>query len=516
MSWKATAAVREYSSQKGSAFLLMILLADHHSEIGQMIFVSMKHLAAESRMTERNIRYLISRLVESGELYVYGVHRRTKVHVYGIKLPGMPPRETLANVLLGKDAEEFELVPERPSSVEGEKISYSVEIPFLPGAENSAGEQEKFSPAIGKDFPGNRKTFPPTLYIDQDPLENDQNDPPLPPQGEQRQGAVSGGVKPASARKGKKATVDPATIAALQGKGVYPGFGSPTEPDATGPGLDINRNGHSTAEKPQDATKGRSVATDTGVAGPGQPEPASGQPAANDSTAGTPAELRAWFDKEFWPTYPLKVGKKDCLSWVERKKPSRGLRIRIIDAIRARRMVDDAFDAGEMPPTPNPFTWLNGERWDDQIRDRNGRLHTPEEYRNWLETPAIPAATATIALEQDDPEPLPPTDLELLYAELGLRSDDQAGYLAFLSRHKLGESFRATMFYPPVEGDAAVIVFHSQSRCDHIKSRAGESVRRTMNNALVSYYGSKKPAAVYLSVVELRNMMRQEVPDAPV
>jgi hypothetical protein len=65
----------------------------------------------------------------------------------------------------------------------------------------------------------------------------------------------------------------------------------------------------------------------------------------------------------FWKVYPKKVGKKVCLSiWVNRKLDGRHLLL--IHDVRNRVANDQQWINGY---APNPQTYLNGERWNDDI-----------------------------------------------------------------------------------------------------------------------------------------------------
>lgn len=74
---------------------------------------------------------------------------------------------------------------------------------------------------------------------------------------------------------------------------------------------------------------------------------------------------RADFDK-FWSFYPRKRAKKDARKAFERIKWTPALWVRVMRALAAqRRSVSWVSDGGEF--IPHASTWLNGERWDDEI-----------------------------------------------------------------------------------------------------------------------------------------------------
>ncbi len=72
-----------------------------------------------------------------------------------------------------------------------------------------------------------------------------------------------------------------------------------------------------------------------------------------------------WFEEEFWPVYPRKVGKGAARRAAARLRPDADLRRRIVEAIRKQRTCDQwTKDGGQF--VPHPATWLRQERWDDQ------------------------------------------------------------------------------------------------------------------------------------------------------
>ncbi|MCD8224757.1 MAG: DUF6291 domain-containing protein [Clostridiales bacterium] len=68
---------------------------------------------------------------------------------------------------------------------------------------------------------------------------------------------------------------------------------------------------------------------------------------------------------QFWQLYPKKVGKKAAFNAWEKIKPDADLFNRIIQAVTAAKASDDwKKDGGRF--IPNPLTWLNQGRWDDE------------------------------------------------------------------------------------------------------------------------------------------------------
>ncbi|HZK19521.1 MAG TPA: phage replisome organizer N-terminal domain-containing protein, partial [Treponemataceae bacterium] len=75
------------------------------------------------------------------------------------------------------------------------------------------------------------------------------------------------------------------------------------------------------------------------------------------------------FDKrfeEFWKAYPKKVGKGYCRDIWKKLKPSQKLTDEIVAAIKQQKKSEQwEKDKGQF--IPNPATWLNQERWEDEL-----------------------------------------------------------------------------------------------------------------------------------------------------
>lgn len=77
------------------------------------------------------------------------------------------------------------------------------------------------------------------------------------------------------------------------------------------------------------------------------------------------AQSMEGFD-EFWKAYPRKVGKGDCKKIWVRLKPAIELQQRILEAVADQKQSNDWIkEHGKF--IPHPSTWLNGERWEDEI-----------------------------------------------------------------------------------------------------------------------------------------------------
>ncbi len=67
----------------------------------------------------------------------------------------------------------------------------------------------------------------------------------------------------------------------------------------------------------------------------------------------------------FWDAYPRKVAKKAARVAFARVDPDQALFARMLDAITVQK-VSDTWRRGFIP---HPATWLNGERWTDEVVD---------------------------------------------------------------------------------------------------------------------------------------------------
>lgn len=72
--------------------------------------------------------------------------------------------------------------------------------------------------------------------------------------------------------------------------------------------------------------------------------------------------------EEFWLAYPKKVGKKPSLEVWKRKEMDR-MTDAVIADVELRKRSDEKWRKGFIP---NPQTYLNQERWDDQLEDTRG------------------------------------------------------------------------------------------------------------------------------------------------
>lgn len=71
--------------------------------------------------------------------------------------------------------------------------------------------------------------------------------------------------------------------------------------------------------------------------------------------------------EEFWKAYPCKVGKKAARKSWDKIRPTAELHSTILDAIATQKKSDKwRRDNGQY--IPNPTTWLNQGRWDDEVK----------------------------------------------------------------------------------------------------------------------------------------------------
>ena len=88
---------------------------------------------------------------------------------------------------------------------------------------------------------------------------------------------------------------------------------------------------------------------------------------------------------EFWQSYPHKVGKKAALSAWKKLKPNAGLRAKIMESLETQKS-SQQWRRENGRYIPNPSTWLNQGRWDDQLDQVNtskgGTSYEPD-FSKW-------------------------------------------------------------------------------------------------------------------------------------
>ena len=74
---------------------------------------------------------------------------------------------------------------------------------------------------------------------------------------------------------------------------------------------------------------------------------------------------------EFWASYPKKIGKASCLKVWKKLKPTTELHEHIMIALESQKRSDQwQREGGRF--IPNPLTWLNQGRWDDEPVETSG------------------------------------------------------------------------------------------------------------------------------------------------
>lgn len=115
----------------------------------------------------------------------------------------------------------------------------------------------------------------------------------------------------------------------------------------------------------QQKTAGRVDQTIPDQTIPKQSTPTKGDPPPNPQTETKPDTQERRF-AEFWTEYPKKVGKKAALTSWKRLKPDADLFERIMQAVAiAKNSEQWNREGGRF--IPNPSTWINQGRWDDEL-----------------------------------------------------------------------------------------------------------------------------------------------------
>jgi hypothetical protein len=92
----------------------------------------------------------------------------------------------------------------------------------------------------------------------------------------------------------------------------------------------------------------------------------------------------------FWKTYPKKIGKKAALKAFQKAKKAGMPPIKVIVAAIEQQRSCDQWKRDNGQYIPNPTTWLNQGRWDDELKEGHGRKLLPQEetqamLQEWLE-----------------------------------------------------------------------------------------------------------------------------------
>lgn len=111
--------------------------------------------------------------------------------------------------------------------------------------------------------------------------------------------------------------------------------------------------------------KGGRPRKETGDKKPPLNPPPSSSSSSSSSSSNTPSLPKGGGFDEFWSAYPKKVGKDDARKAFMRRKPDDELLASMLAAIAAQRESQAwTKDAGQF--IPNPSTWLNQGRWQDE------------------------------------------------------------------------------------------------------------------------------------------------------
>ena len=82
--------------------------------------------------------------------------------------------------------------------------------------------------------------------------------------------------------------------------------------------------------------------------------------------------------ESFWSAYPKKTGKKKCLEWFKKNKPSQQLVDQMIQTIELWKK-SEQWQKQNGQFIPMPYTWLNRGGWDDElIEENNSQFKTLE------------------------------------------------------------------------------------------------------------------------------------------
>lgn len=74
--------------------------------------------------------------------------------------------------------------------------------------------------------------------------------------------------------------------------------------------------------------------------------------------------------ESFWNIYPKKTGKKKCLEWFKKNKPSQQLVDQMIQTIELWKK-SEQWQKQNGQFIPMPYTWLNRGGWDDELIEEN-------------------------------------------------------------------------------------------------------------------------------------------------
>lgn len=94
-------------------------------------------------------------------------------------------------------------------------------------------------------------------------------------------------------------------------------------------------------------------------------------PSSKQKTAPKPPKLDVGFEK-FWAAYPRKVAKTAAISAFKKIKPDGELLGKMLKTIELSKSTEQ----WEKGIVPNPSTWLNQGRWDDEFPEKSSAEHS--------------------------------------------------------------------------------------------------------------------------------------------
>ena len=114
---------------------------------------------------------------------------------------------------------------------------------------------------------------------------------------------------------------------------------------------------------------------------PSKPETGTGTGAGAENTPLPPTGGAARFDA-FWQAYPKKVGKDVAKRAFDKRKVDDDLLAEILKAVKLQAASPQwAKDGGQF--IPNPATWLNGGRWQDEVQSAGDVVQADDSRPDW-------------------------------------------------------------------------------------------------------------------------------------
>jgi hypothetical protein len=89
-------------------------------------------------------------------------------------------------------------------------------------------------------------------------------------------------------------------------------------------------------------------------------------------------EVERWFLEVFWPAYPRRTAKKDALRAMLKLCPDPPVREEMLAALERQKAT---LWARPDAPIPHPATWINGERWKDEVTYVQGEYVSRKTHR---------------------------------------------------------------------------------------------------------------------------------------